>query len=62
MSDYIVLIGLIIFLVVYYWIDRKNLEDFFYKEAYEKFNALRLYFILIVGIIVMIMTIFKENT
>ncbi|EKT3958569.1 hypothetical protein [Flavobacterium psychrophilum] len=60
--DYIILIGLIVFLCVYYWIDRKNLEDFFYKEPYEKFNALRLYFILIVGIIGMIAQILKQKT
>lgn len=59
--NYIVLIGLIVFLCIYYWTDRKNLEDFFHKEPYEKFNALRLYFILIVGIIVMLVSIFKEK-
>lgn len=60
MNDYIVLVGLIAFLFVYFWISRKNLNDFFYKNSYEQFNALRLYFILIVGIIVMIIKIIKD--
>lgn len=59
MEDYIVLSALIVFLIVYFWVDRKNLKDFFWKDSYEKFNAVRLYFILIVGIIVLTLKILK---
>lgn len=58
--DYAILIGLIFFLCIYFWIDRKNLEDFFYKDTYEQFSAVRLYFVLIIGIIVMMMKLFKK--
>lgn len=61
MEDYIVLSALIVFLIVYFWIDRKNLKDFFWKDPYEKFNAVRLYFILIVGIIVLTLKILKPS-
>ena len=57
--DYIILIGLIIFLIIYFWIDRKNLQDFFYKDAYGKLTAVRLYFMLIVGIILLTLKIIK---
>jgi hypothetical protein len=59
--DYIVLIGSIVFLLIYFWIDRKNLENFFYKdEWYDRFNVLRVYFILILGIILFALKILKK--
>ena len=59
MIDYFVLTGLIIFLVIYFWLDKKNLKGFFWKDTYEQFNALRLYFILIMAIIALIIKILK---
>ncbi|MCL9805456.1 hypothetical protein NAT51_07980 [Flavobacterium amniphilum] len=57
MSDYIVLFGLVIFLGIYYRLDKKNLEDYFYKAPYDRFNAIRLYLVLIGGVILMIFKI-----
>ena len=62
MKDYIILFGSIIFLGVYFWFDKKNFKDFFYKDPYEKFNTVRLYFILIVGIILMTLMILKKTS
>jgi hypothetical protein len=48
-------------LLIYFWIDRKNLENFFYKdEWYDRFNVLRVYFILILGIILFALKILKK--
>ena len=59
MIDYFILSGLIIFLVIYFWIDKENLKGFYWKDPYEQFNAVRLYFIMIVGIIVLTVKILK---
>lgn len=59
--DYIVLVGLILFLLIYFRIDRKNFSDFFYKDAYSKFIAVRLYFILIVVILLLSLKIMKNH-
>jgi small-conductance mechanosensitive channel len=58
--DYVVLIGLIALLLVCFWIDRKKIKDFFHKGPYQQFNAVRLYFILIVAIILIVLKIFKS--
>jgi hypothetical protein len=59
--DDIILFGLIIFLCVYFWIDKKNFKDFYEKDPYEKFNVIRVYFILIVGIILLTYQKLKGN-
>lgn len=58
--DYLVLIGLIALLFICFWFDRKNLKDFFHKGPYEQFNAVRLYFILIVAIILIVLKNIKS--
>jgi hypothetical protein len=58
-EDYYILFGLVMFLVVYFLIDRKNLKGFFWKDPYEQFNAVRLYLILIIGIIVLTLKVLK---
>jgi hypothetical protein len=62
MQDYIVLLVLTIALVIYFWIDKKNFKDFNEKDSYEKFNAVRVYFLLILIIILLALRIINSQT
>jgi hypothetical protein len=60
MQDYIVLSVLLVALVIYFWIDRNNFKNFIEKDSYEKFNAVRVYFLLILIIIILALRIFNK--
>ncbi|WP_300569111.1 hypothetical protein [Flavobacterium sp.] len=60
MEEYYVLAGLIIFLVFYFRITKNDFKEFFWKDSYEQFNAVRVPFITIVGIIALVIKIVKS--
>jgi uncharacterized membrane protein AbrB (regulator of aidB expression) len=60
MEDRIVVFILVVVLIVYFWIDKKNFKNFSEKDSYEKFNAVRVYFILILGIVLFTLKTINE--
>ena len=53
MEDRIIVFILVVALIVFFWIDKKNFKNFSEKDPYEKFNAVRVYFILILAIVLL---------
>lgn len=60
MQDYIILSVLVVALIIYFWIDKKSFKDFSEKDPYEKFNAIRVYFLLILVIILLTLNVFNK--
>lgn len=60
MNDYVFLILLIVGLIIFYRFDKGNFKDFYEKNPYQKFNAVRVYIITIAIIIILIFKIIKS--
>lgn len=60
MTDYLALIGLILFLIVYLYIDKKSFKEFYDKSMFGQFNILRLPILIIAIIICVIIKILNS--